>query len=139
MGRTILIRLLQWIKRLISVFCCLCALSLLLTGIFTGKPSIFGFRPFYVMTGSMEPTIRAHSLIIAVPVRAEDVRVGDIVTYTRMAADRHSSRIRIPLTVVHRVIAVDGKSFIFKGDNEERPDPPVGPEQIGYRVVWIRK
>ena len=139
MSRTILIRLLQWIKHVMEVTCCLCALSLLLTGLFTGKPSIFGFRPFYVMTGSMEPTIRAHSLIIAGPVRAEDVRVGDIVTYTRMAADKYSGRIHIPLTVVHRVIAVEGKSFIFKGDNEEIPDLPVSPEQIGYRVVWIAR
>ena len=94
---------------------------------------------FYVMTGSMEPTIRAHSLIIAVPVRTEEVRVGDIVTYTRTASDKRFDRIHIPLTVVHRVIAVEGERFIFQGDHEEEPDPPVGAEQIGYRVVWIRK
>ena len=137
MNRTILIKALWWIKRLIWVVCCLCALSLLLTGFFTRKPSVFGFRPFYVMTGSMESTIRAHSLIIAVPVRAEDVRVGDIVTYTRTASDKRFDRIHIPLTVVHRVVAVDGESFIFKGDNEERSDPPVNAGQIGYRLVWI--
>ena len=85
----------------------------------------------------MEPTIRAHSLIIAVPVRAEEVRVGDIVTYTRTASDKRFDRIHIPLTVVHRVVEVDGESFIFKGDNETKPDTPVNAGQIGYKVVWI--
>ena len=46
----------------------------------TGKPSVLGFRSFIVMTGSMEPTIHARSLVLAVPVSPDEVREGDVVT-----------------------------------------------------------
>ncbi len=126
-------RIMGWILFLI---CCICFFSTLITGIRTGKPSIFGYRPFIIMTGSMEPAIPARSLAIAVPVDAEEVRVGDIVTYTREAVDT-GGRFHIRLTVVHRVKEIRGDIVIFQGDNEEEPDPPVRAEQIGYRVVWI--
>ncbi|MBQ7564988.1 MAG: S26 family signal peptidase [Lachnospiraceae bacterium] len=124
------------LKTLLFSICCVCTLSYLITGMISGKPSFFGIRPFLVMTGSMEPTIRAHSLILTVPVRAEEVHVGDIVTYTRVAKSTSGGFIHIPFTVVHRVTAIENDVFTFQGDNETETDPPVRVEQIGYRVVW---
>ena len=124
--------------RVLLVVLGVCVLSMIVTGLLAGKPSIFGVRPFFVMTGSMEPTIRAHSLVLAVPVDAAEIKTGDIVTYTREAADT-GGHFHIRLTVVHRVRAVKGDVFIFQGDNETEPDPPVSAGQIGYRVVWIWK
>ena len=127
-----------WIIELVLFLICgICMISFFITGIRTGKPSIFGYRPFFVMTGSMEPTIRTHSLVLAVPINPEEVREGDVVTYTRTAADTAGGHLRIPFTVVHRVREIRGDIFIFQGDNESEPDPPVRAEQIGYRVVWI--
>ena len=130
-------RIVKILEMTLLLICGVCFLSCLITGIGTGKPSIFGFRPFFVMTGSMEPTIRAHSLVVAVPVYSDEVRMGDIVTYTREAADTLGGQIRIPFMVIHRVREIRGDIFIFQGDNETEPDPPVRAEQIGYRVVWI--
>ena len=132
-------RIVKVVEMTLLVICGICFLSFLITGIGTGKPSIFGFRPFYVMTGSMEPTIRAHSLVLAVPISPEEVREGDIVTYTRTAFDTGGGHLRIPFTVVHRVTKISGDIFIFQGDNESEPDPPVRAEQIGYKIVWIGK
>ena len=87
--------------------------------------------------GSMEPTIRARSLVLTVPVCPEEVREGDIVTYTRTAVDTSGGHFRVPFTVVHRVREIRDDTFIFQGDNESEPDPSVRAEQIGYRVVWI--
>jgi len=125
------------IDNLLFFVICACAFSCLVTLILSGKPNLFGYRPFFVMTDSMEPTILAHSLVVAVPISAEDVKVGDIVTYTRKATDTAGGHFHINLTVVHRVKAVNGDTFIFQGDNEAEPDPPVMGEQIGYRVVWV--
>ena len=132
-------RIVKILEMTLLMICGICFLSILITGIRTGKPSIFGFRPFFVMTGSMEPTIRAHSLVVAVPVYPDEVRTGDIVTYTREAADTLGGQIRIPFTVIHRVRGIRDDLLIFQGDNEVEPDPPVRAEQIGYRVVWIGK
>ena len=135
--RTVIKKTGKIIELALFLICGLCFLSCLITGIRTGKPSVFGFRPFFVMTGSMEPTIHARSLVLAVPVSPDEVSEGDIVTYARTAKDVGGGHVRIPFTVVHRVREIRGDTFIFQGDNESEPDPPVRAEQIGYRVVWI--
>ncbi len=108
--------------------CLACTLSFLVTGTATGKPTIFGFRPLVVMTDSMEPTIRAHSLILARPVDAGRVQTGDIIVYRRSV-----------FLVVHRVIKVEethcGKRYLLQGDNADQEDPPVSASQILYRVI----
>ena len=125
------------VERVLLLMGMVCLLSVLITWMGMGKPSVFGFRPFFVMTGSMEPTIRARCIVMAVPVSPEEVREGDIVTYTRTAVDTSGGHFRIPFTVVHRVREIRDDTFIFQGDNESEPDPSVRAEQIGYRVVWI--
>ena len=99
-------RIVKVVEMTLLVICGICFLSFLITGIETGKPSIFGFRPFYVMTGSMEPTIRTHSLVLAVPISPEEVREGDIVTYTRTAFDMISNNSMLRLAL----ILPDGRS-----------------------------
>ena len=53
--------------------------SILVTTILTGTSSIFGFRPMFVVSESMEPVIHKYQFILAVVVDAEDIKVGDIV------------------------------------------------------------
>ena len=117
--------ILFWVFLAVVLFC---NVSLAYTKITQGKSNIFGVKPLFVVTESMEPTIRALRPVISVPVDAKDVQIGDIVTY------KHKSG----MTIVHRVIeAQEDGTFIFKGDNNSVQDPqPVTPEQIGYRAVW---
>ncbi len=117
-------------------------LSWILTWAVTGRPSVCGFRIFWVMTDSMEPVIPAMSPILTVTADPSDIRPGDIAVYTRTAAPKEGS-ISVSLTggfsfsVVHRVIRIEdgGQTFIFQGDNEEEEDPPVDASRISYRVI----
>lgn len=43
---------------------------------------IFGFRPVYIVGDSMTPEILKHDLIIVRPVAADDIKAGDVITYT---------------------------------------------------------
>jgi len=119
--------------------CVLMVLSLAVTRVITGIPSIAGrFMPLWVPTGSMEPTIHAHSIVIAAPVKAEDVVPGDIIVYKRYAQPNTGIPIPIPFYVIHRLIAIDDHGYyIFQGDAEDRLDPPVNGEQIVYRMIRV--
>lgn len=111
--------------------CVTVILSMTITKYTSGKATIFGYKPFFIMSGSMEPTIHTHQLVVAVPITPDKVKVGDIVTY-----DLHSTLNRnIKKTIIHRVIAIDNDKFIFKGDNNSKADEPVNPENIGYKII----
>lgn len=117
------IRIAEYILLTASI---LCILSVVITGIKTGKPTIFGYRPMFICSGSMEPTIKTFSVIVGKPVNAEDIHVGDICTYERNG-----------LMICHRIIDITDDGFIFKGDNNGSADTPaVSPDSIKYRVVW---
>ncbi len=128
---------------LIRLFLFATLLSLSITGFSSGKPVMFGVRPMFVPTDSMSPTIPPGSLIITRPIDAEDVHPGMIVTYTRRAQFLFFPDLYIPLTVVHRVIRIEGDIFYFRGDNDdcyayrEETDLPVSAEAIGYEVISV--
>ncbi len=42
---------------------------------------VFGFRPFVVLSSSMEPTIMKNDMIISRSVKEENLEVGDIITF----------------------------------------------------------
>ena len=81
------------------------------------KPSIFGFTPTLVITGSMEPTINVDSLNLYIKCKAEDINVGDIVVFW---SDEHQ------IDVIHRAIEVTevngNRAIVTQGDANELPD-----------------
>lgn len=115
----------KWTSNALLVIVIICTLSFILTGVITKKPSFFGFRPLIVMTDSMVPTLPVYSIQIGRPVDADDVRVGDIVMYKYCGC-----------SFTHRVIEITEDGFILKGDNSEKPDPLVKPDQIKYRIMY---
>lgn len=122
----------KWIKRVSILLLMSVLLSMIFTKCTTGKPSIFGYKPFFIMSESMEPTIHKHQFVLAVPVDADEVQVGDIVTY-----DLYSNVNKaLKETIIHRVIAInDDGSFFFKGDNNEKADKAVDASRIGYKII----
>ena len=68
-------------RDIILFFLCTPLVSLIVTGIATDKPTIFGVRPMIVVTDSMIPAIPVGSILIGVPVETEEVQVGDIIAY----------------------------------------------------------
>lgn len=88
---------------------------------------VMGLKILYVSTDSMEPTFRTNQLVLAEKVTGDDVEVGDICTYKSIGT---------LYTVTHRVIGTDGDKLVFKGDNNEDPDPkPISRDRVIYRAV----
>jgi signal peptidase len=96
-------------------------------------PKATGSLPLSVLTQSMEPTLPPGTLVVVRPVAADDIEVGDVVTYQITSGQA--------AVVTHRVIAVasssdGGRTFTTKGDNNDVADSrPVLPEQI-RGTVW---
>ncbi len=102
----------------------LAAIILLMTAaMLTFLAPSFGWEVDTVFSGSMEPQLKMGSVAVTRPVEAEDIKVGDIITFHSPLSGKMTS---------HRVIAVeDGSSFNFrtKGDANENVDPFVVPAQ----------
>lgn len=85
-------------------------LAVLLVGV-----RVVGLTPFTVLSGSMEPAYPVGSLIYVKKVPAQEVEVGDPITFV-MNEDL--------LVATHRVVAIDaeGQYFNTKGDANNAAD-----------------
>lgn len=126
-----------WIKRAVAVSCLLIGAAVLLSA-----PAFFGKKPMIVLSGSMEPTFGAGSLIYMEEASYEEIRAGDIVTYGNTTF------------VSHRVIEKHEKerALITMGDANESEDPAVKEQEIrgrvckgvyipyaGYFLAWMKR
>ena len=71
-------------------------LSSVITTKITGKSSIFGYKPFYIMSESMDPVIKVGHIVISKPIDADNVKVGDIVAYKTPKK-----------TIIHRIVKIN--------------------------------
>ncbi|HAQ40653.1 MAG TPA: signal peptidase I [Clostridiales bacterium] len=115
-----------------AVFFVICVALLLSSILSKYDKSIFGFRSFIVLTGSMSPTFDAGSFIIVKDKAPENIETGDIITY----------EISDNVILTHRVVEknnTNGYSFITKGDanNIEDKNPVKETQIIGVAVLWI--
>ena len=90
---------------------------------------IFPIRPIGIATGSMRPSINVGDLMIIKKCNANDIKVNDIIEYTKN-----------DYSVIHRVIDIyqkDGKFFfVTKGDNNDREDiDPVKESQLKGKAI----
>ncbi len=91
---------------------------------------VFGIKPLVVVSSSMEPTFKPGDVVIVVPIRLDEVSVGDIIAYVKPGYG----------IVVHRVIDFTrddtGKVYLItKGDANRAPDPPVNPRHVVGKVI----
>jgi signal peptidase len=108
-----------------SVGCVGTALFVVLVGfsLFTHAMPLTGRELFTIIGGSMEPSIPVGSLVIATPVDAMTVAVGDIVTI------RDDSGTIVTHRVTRVVDAAGGRSFEMKGDANQAPDGGLVPSR----------
>jgi signal peptidase len=91
-------------------------------------PRIAGAVPYTVLTSSMEPDLPPGTLIVVKPVKADEVAIGDVITY-QLESGKSA-------VVTHRVVAkgVNGAgrvAFRTQGDANNTPDEDwVRPVQI---------
>jgi signal peptidase len=97
-------------------------------------PKIAGATPLTVLTASMVPRYPPGTLIFVLPVKTDDIRIGDVVTYQIQSGN--------PAVISHRVIAINNqangkRTFILRGDNNSSPDPAaVIPAQVRGRLWY---
>lgn len=91
-------------------------------------PRVAGATPYTVLTGSMRPELPPGSLVVVTPVAAEDVSIGDVITYQIESGE--------PDVVTHRVVSVGldaqgERTFVTQGDaNGAADQDPVRPIQV---------
>ena len=127
-------KIIKYLVNSIYIIAILILASILVTTFLTGTPSIFGFRPMFVVSESMEPVIKKHQFILAVVVDAEEVKVGDIVGIKVKDENALFSKL-----VVHRIIGIneDG-TLILKGDANPTSleyEKQVAIEDVKYRII----
>ncbi len=101
-----------------------------------GVGNVFGYTPFTIQSDSMKPTFKTGDMIISKEVDdVNELKVGDVITYTTVIVDADGRRIRGNNT--HRIIEIvynpDGtiNNFITQGDAIEMEDTvPVTPDEI---------
>ena len=102
----------------------------------TGREvTLFNCRCFYVVTGSMEPTIHVGAAVIVKPTSDGIYEVGDIITFVSSTAEIAGQ----PNT--HRIVGVSEingqRLYITKGDaNNTQDAEPVSASDIYGKVVW---
>ena len=77
-------------------------------------PKLLGYQVYDVVSGSMDPAIPVHSVVMVQPAAPEELQPGEIVAY------RSGSSV-----VIHRLVEnhiVEGE-LVTKGDANAEPDP----------------
>ena len=78
-------------------------------------PAVGGYLPLIVLTGSMYPVIESGDLIICRTADAEEIEVGDVISFFDPAGNGSS-------IVTHRVLEVTEAGWRTKGDNNNTED-----------------
>lgn len=88
---------------------------------------LFGYKPVYILTGSMEPTLKEKGVCIVKKATYDEVDVDDIVMYT--IEDK---------TITHRIVEKTEEGIRTKGDNNNVRDAYLLQEEnIKAKVVFI--
>jgi signal peptidase len=130
-------RVVRGVTRVILVVSCLVAL--LVFGLALAQWA-YGYQTMTVLSGSMTPAIGVGSLVVTKPVPADQVRIGDVITFH---PPNDGS-----VVVTHRVVALESSEgavgseaapryFVTKGDANPLPDRwRVAATGVKDRVVW---
>ena len=79
--------------------------------------SLFGFRIYRVISGSMQPALQIGDVIIIK--KANNYVEKDIITYDNGLT-----------TITHRIKSINGDEIITEGDANDAPDKPITKDRI---------
>ena len=119
-------------KKILNAFMNMVSATLILIGILAILllviPTMIGYKPFVVLSGSMEPQIKTGSIAYNnTHVKAEDVKAGDVIVFKTEKT-----------YVTHRVVSInENNSFTTKGDANKTEDlAPVKFENFKGKTVF---
>lgn len=88
---------------------------------------LLGYKPVYVMTGSMEPTLKVNGIVIIKEAEYDEINIDDIIMYE--IDDK---------MITHRVVDISDEGIRTKGDNNNVQDAYLlQPENIRGKAVAI--
>lgn len=109
-------------------------LSVCLQRFSNNKLSIFNYRMFTVISGSMEPKYKIGDVLLAKEVEPEKIKVGDTISYL---GNVNSFKDKV---VTHQVVGIDkidGKYYFHtKGLANLVEDPLVSADQLYGKVIY---
>lgn len=114
------------VKKLINVFA---TLIIVFGGIFL-LLFLFNIKPYVVLSGSMEPTIKTGSLcFINKNAKFDSIEKGDIIAY----------KLSNGTLVTHRVVSKNSNGLNTKGDNNKDVDGLITTKNnfVGKNAFWI--
>ncbi|HZW49972.1 MAG TPA: signal peptidase I [Bacillota bacterium] len=93
-------------------------------------PSFLGYKPFIVLSGSMEPEFYSGDLVLVKEVAVDTLKVGDVISY------REGNSV-----TTHRILEItestEGRKFITKGDNNNVSDRnPVSENMVEGQYLF---
>lgn len=109
-------------SKILDIIAALAVAGVIILAVILFIPRLFGYTPYIVMSGSMEPYIETGSVVF-VDTNEIIPEVGDVIAF------RESNDVM----VTHRVVAYDvnTNTYTTKGDANNSVDPnPVSPSQI---------
>ena len=126
------------VNTLITVFVVLFLLMVCLQRFSNNEVAFFNYRLFTVASGSMAPQYNVGDVLIAKETAAEDIRVGDSLTYL---GNTGTFTGKVVTHEVTRIEKTDDGQYIFhtKGKANLIEDPPVYENQVYGVIVWNPK
>lgn len=124
------------ILTVVMVFCMLLCAVVCIQVIQGKEASVFGFRIYHIMTGSMEPTIPTGSKILVRSVDPYTLEVGDVITFESRDEAIYG------YANTHRIIEIEEDEngelcFVTRGDANSSADRMrVYPADIKGKVVF---
>lgn len=111
-------KILKYMLYPIAIFIIICAIDIIYQKIVKKEDnvSLFGFRPYIVLSGSMEPNLQVGDMVVSKKVNQDQIEIGAIITFEDESG----------ATITHRVVDIiikDGeKLYQTKGDNNNTKD-----------------
>ena len=98
---------------------------------------LFGYQYKIVASGSMTPTLKVRTIVVVAPIKYEDIKVGDIVTYSS------GNTTGIVYNFTHRVVRISENGKIvtagdanIQEDGKPREDGEISEERIVGKVLF---
>lgn len=111
----------------LSIVVLLGAVVFVLTG--TNDRFIFGYKPFIIATGSMEPEYLTNSIVIISKDAYEELEIGDVIAFKPEQLGGAGA--------MHRIVESTDQGFVTKGDNNDfNDDGYVTADSYVGRAIW---
>jgi signal peptidase I len=82
-----------------------------------------------ITSGSMWPELKTGDMVLIEAIPKEDLKVGDVIVWQVKNS---------PNFTIHRVLKLNEKTLVTKGDANFEPDDPISYDQVVGRTVTFR-